>query len=559
MKTQPQQEQAMPRRAYSYSRFSSSKQRKGTSQERQDEWAQHLATEQGWTLDDTLQFRDKARSGFHGDNLKPTADLTRFLELVERGRISAGSVLIIENLDRLSRQEVDEAYDLFRKIIRSGIWIATRTPQRIYKRESGSFMDLMEPIWSMYLAHEESLKKSVRSAGGWKKARTLAAEQGRRIRGADHPAWLRPAGDAFEPIPERAAVLQHIFALSIQGLGSQLIRKELIRQRVPCWGRSGRWQDQYLRLILRGRQVLGEYQPYDKDGNPLGEPIPGYYPAVIDPETWALAQAAVSGRKRTCGRPAVGFTNLFTGLIFHAETKLPLCIRSHISAGRKYAYLAYARGEGIAIPYPEFESLALDTLAMLRPADVLEPTAESGEREERIAALTARVTALGLRQGQLQAAAADPEQDATPLLPILRQISDDLNRSGRELDGLKLESLTGRAEALTECQSLRTYRDEEARSPEERTELDRRIKAAIPSVVSEIWVQPQKVTLRTQIVHVQIFLRSGARRYVQLLPRKLHGVSPWQLHGHDLRAGAHRPEGQVRDTAGDADTPHIVG
>src|SRR5262249_34077678 len=96
-----------------------------------------------------------------------------------------------------------------------------------------------------------------------------------------------------------------------------------------------------------------------------------------------------------------------------------------------------------------------------------------------------------------------------------------------------------RAEALTECQTLRELRD--ATEGEERAELERRIRAALPSVVSEIWVQPQKVSQRHQIVHIQIYLRSGQSRCPQLLPRNLHGSAPWQVDGWDLRRGPFIP------------------
>src|SRR5437870_1300765 len=114
---------AMPRRAYSYSRVSDPKQVKGDGLRRQDDFAARICAEEGWCLDDSLHFADKGRSGYHGDNLKATADLARFLDLVKSGRVTASSVLIVENIDRLSRQEVDVAYDLFRGILKAGVWI----------------------------------------------------------------------------------------------------------------------------------------------------------------------------------------------------------------------------------------------------------------------------------------------------------------------------------------------------------------------------------------------------------------------------------------------------
>ena len=71
----------------------------------------------------------------------------------------------------------------------------------------------------------------------------------------------------------------------------------------------------------------------------------------------------------------------------------------------------------------------------------------------------------------------------------------------------------------------------------ERDELDQRIKAALPSVVAEIWTRAQRVGPRSQVTHVQIYLLSGERRYVQITPRKPYGVIPADWSGLDFRAG----------------------
>lgn len=119
--TDEDEEAAMPRRGYPYRRYSAGQQGKGDSLRRQGDWAKAVCKEQGWFYDDTYALDDKGKSGFHQKNLAPTAGLTRFLKLVEKGRITKGSVLLIENIDRLSRADVDTAHDLFRSIIRRGI------------------------------------------------------------------------------------------------------------------------------------------------------------------------------------------------------------------------------------------------------------------------------------------------------------------------------------------------------------------------------------------------------------------------------------------------------
>ena len=233
------QDAAMPRRAYSYTRFSKGTQAHGDSERRQTEWPAVVCAENGWTLDDTLSFVDRGRSGFHGRNLTPTAGLTQFRGLVERGRIARGSVLIVENIDRLSRQDVDTAHDLFRSIIKAGVWICTRVPPRVYRGDKeASFMDLLEPIWIMYVAYMESLKKSQRGAEAWAAARQAAAEH-HAPHNCQPPAWVRRDGDAYALIPDRAAAVRRMADLCRSGVGVYQIAAALRRDTPPCASRAG--------------------------------------------------------------------------------------------------------------------------------------------------------------------------------------------------------------------------------------------------------------------------------------------------------------------------------
>lgn len=534
---------AMPRRAYSYARFSSSSQRDGDSLRRQTDFPEQVCTQEGWCLDDTLKFIDKARSGFHGKNRTPTSALTRFLDLIKRGRIAPGSVLIVENLDRLSRQDVDVAHDLFRDIIKAGVWICTKTPFRIYKGESTtSFMDLLEPIWIMYVAYMESLKKSERCSAAWVTARQQARAKKAPVPGS-HPSWLRKTPTGYEIIPEAAEVVRRIHRLSQQGHGYPSIRKILEKEGTPSIGRSRRWSDPFLGKVLRGRQVLGEYHPHEDehgDRRPVGDPITGYYPAVITEEEWLRTQAAIESRSGKRGRRGRDVCNLFVGLAYEAASKTRLRIRSKQArlkdgSKRKHPYLTVQATGGPSIPYWEAEECILDTLAMLRTADVLDSTNRESERERRISELTARQTALTFRQERLTALAADPDEDLESNRAARKAVGEELAATARELDTLKLQSLTGRAEALGEVQTLSELRKKV--QGEEREELDRRIQAALPTVVSEIWMQVQKIAERTQIVHIQIFLRSGLRRYARVLPKNLREERPWAIGDHDLREG----------------------
>jgi hypothetical protein len=92
-----------PMKAYVYSRFSSTEQRKGDSLRRQTERAAAWCEGKGIALDETIAYSDLGVSGFRGKNRSEGA-LSLFLRACEQGRVKRGSFLILENLDRLSRE-----------------------------------------------------------------------------------------------------------------------------------------------------------------------------------------------------------------------------------------------------------------------------------------------------------------------------------------------------------------------------------------------------------------------------------------------------------------------
>ena len=136
------------------------------------------------------------------------------------------------------------------------------------------------------------------------------------------PSWLDLSKDrsSFVFVPERAKVVRKIFELSIGGLGSYSIAKQFGRQGVKPFGSSPKWDHTNIDNLLRNRATLGEYQPKSyaggsKKGVPMGDPIAGYYPAVIDEKTFIAAQEARRQHLRAGrGRKGTNLANLFTGI-----------------------------------------------------------------------------------------------------------------------------------------------------------------------------------------------------------------------------------------------------
>jgi DNA invertase Pin-like site-specific DNA recombinase len=514
-------------RAFSYIRFSSKKQQKGESFRRQSEFAVEVCRENGWVLDETLTLNDLGVSAFRGTNAKVGA-LAEFLEAIRIGRVLRGSVLIIESIDRLSRNKVGEALQLFISILNSGVSIVTREPRRTYTQDSiNDIAALLEPIIYMSRAHEESATKSFRLKDAWAKKKERAAASGLPMTRMA-PRWLELTEKGYRLIPERAATVREIFRLSAEGMGIQRILNHLVAnpKKYPPFGDSGRWRDSYVLQILSNRAVFGEFQPQMREeGNKrvnCGEPIKGYFPAVVSEDLFYQVQAGMKARFRVLGRPGEFETNLFTGIVWHAEDKTTMSVHTFRQATtpggetRPYRYLTSGatangsarRGKGLSFPYPPFEQAVLQALSELTPADVLGAEEEGDEREAEIADLTGKLLVLDHRIQDAEQKASDPDEETPEVyVGLLKTLHKTKKETVRRLEELKADAATCKAVNLGEVQSLLGLLG--SVMGDELKEVRRKLKGKVRSVVSEIWVHITRVTHMTRVAQVQIHLRNG--------------------------------------------------
>jgi DNA invertase Pin-like site-specific DNA recombinase len=148
--------------AYSYVRFSHPEQRLGDSLRRQTEAAAAYAAERWMVLDSSLK-PDMAVSAFRGRNRKQ-GNLADFLSKIQFGKVPKGSALLVESLDRLSREEIEESHNLLLSIVRAGVEVHTISDGQVYRRGE---MDVQKMIWSIFVlarSGEESKRKSERCA-----------------------------------------------------------------------------------------------------------------------------------------------------------------------------------------------------------------------------------------------------------------------------------------------------------------------------------------------------------------------------------------------------------
>jgi DNA invertase Pin-like site-specific DNA recombinase len=559
--------------AYSLIRYSQPHQKAGDSQRRQNDFAERWCRENGARLDKDLSMLLDGDGAFRGNHRRKTGrrakPFAEFLEDIENKLVLPGSILIVENVDRLSREEIDEAWELLRSILRAGIDVVTERPERRYAKKSlNNFAEILELKFAMYLAHEESAKKSERVGKAWREKKRRAAEARTPV-GRSCPAWIRlvdangapvPRGrrpapaDRYELIPERAAVVRRIFALAAE-MGSFRIAGLLAAEGVPCFGRKRKWLPEYVRLILREPPAYGAYQPRGRDAKGkiglAGDPIPGYYPAVVTEQEWRAANAVIRGRYRTCGQPGEDEANLFTGVLFDARSRERLHKRPTWKQGKRYEYLVAPRAEQRAwMPYRPVEEWLVRCLGGLRAEHVLPPGEEADARLRRISELSREVMALAGRLATLEAQQIDPATDPD-LLPSLQGGIVEARRRQRErtreLRALEEEANTSLTKWLGACQSVLSLLD----TPERR----RTAKARIRQLVESIWLVVQPVRHGCRVVHAQIYLRGGRRVYRTMRPDVLPpSFALWRCKDADFRAG------DIGDDAVNALRPeHLVG
>ncbi|MFZ0254082.1 MAG: recombinase family protein, partial [Gammaproteobacteria bacterium] len=289
------------RLAYSYIRFSTPDQLKGDSLRRQLELSRNYAEQHGLILDDKLKLRDIGVSAFKGDNIA-SGRLGAFLKAIDSGKVQRGSLLLIESLDRLTRDQMSKALSVFIEILNSGVSIVSLADGREYTTDSiNDIGNLIFSIIELSRAHHESLMKSKRVAAAWENKRQRATAGHILTRRA--PAWLREENGRFVAIPERAAIIRTIFQLCIEGYGTTAIIKRFNEQRINAWNgtieqstkRTG-WYGSYIQKILTNRAVMGELQPHmlvNGKRVPDGESLRGYFPTIIDEQTFYRAQGAL--------------------------------------------------------------------------------------------------------------------------------------------------------------------------------------------------------------------------------------------------------------------------
>ncbi|EKN3687828.1 TPA: recombinase family protein [Yersinia enterocolitica] len=293
--------------AYSYVRFSSKRQEQGDSVRRQTEMAEKYALEKGLTLS-SKNFQDLGISAFK-EGKRPS--LVDMLDTIENGQITAGSTIIIEALDRLSRRGIDATLETVKDILRKDVQVVSLSDGLLLTKNSlNDLQSIIRIAVAADLAHKESERKSsrLRETKGQQRQAALAGKAINKIL----PFWLQRASERYE-FSDKVHIAREIIRLKQEGKGSNMIAKTLNKQGVAGI-RSSQWNHASITKMLKHPALYGAYQTGEttKERELIKlDLIENYYPALISKEDWLLIQSDQS--KSTRGRRTTD--NPYSGLL----------------------------------------------------------------------------------------------------------------------------------------------------------------------------------------------------------------------------------------------------
>jgi DNA invertase Pin-like site-specific DNA recombinase len=393
--------------AISLIRFSTSKQSAGDSFRRQLALSQEFCDTKRWELNLSLHEKGACKhtaSAFRDENIRK-GPLSKFIALIEAGELPNNRqvILLVEEIDRLTRQVHDQAYDLCLRLMRLGVWICTMMDGEIYDLDSinNSLEKRLKLQLKLDAAREHSAKLSNRLNAVWenRRARIMAGE---KLVTDASPDWLKIEDDELVLPPAHKQTIIRINRECRNGLGVRATTKLFNAEpRVPTFSGAKFWSPTTIQRILENRATFGEATFYrvDKESEPgrvLRIPvhtIPDYYPKAISETDFILAKEARERRKGVGPIHKEGrFSNLFSGLA-KCGCGASLCYSVKGRNRRDYLFCVHATHDRGCENHRHYgyQQIEHEVLALLMLFDVSRLTGQSNNRAAEIEAIEAQV------------------------------------------------------------------------------------------------------------------------------------------------------------------------
>ncbi len=257
-------------------------------------------------------------SGFKGKNFSNESALSAFLKLVESGAVEPGSVLVVENMDRLSRQSILPCMTKFMEIINKGVSLGVISQNKILDTKSitENPMELMLVLVEFARANNESETKSKRTKSIIA-AKIEKANRGEKVWFAvQKPSWIVGFKDGeFILDDDRVKLVKNIFAHYLAGHSCTRIANDLNKSKIPTLRkfRKGIWTNSTVACLLKNKNCIGwiGINDFEQDD---------YFPAIVADKVFQLTQQKLAFNVKNRGGSKYGLVrNLFKNLLTCAE------------------------------------------------------------------------------------------------------------------------------------------------------------------------------------------------------------------------------------------------
>ena len=549
--------------AVDYGRFSNTVQELGDSKRRQKSLADAWATRTGIPID--LRLSDEGVSGRLVARREDadSYDLARFLKCIESGRVQPGDYLLLENFDRLSREQEVPAASLLLNILNAGVKVVQLAPYELELTAKSDMFSIFRAVMELSRGHGESERKHQLCAASYANNRAAAMGAGESYQGA-LPAWVRREGSGrgarnrpVALVEERAAVVRMIYRWAAEGMGYTAIVHRLAAERVsPFGGRqprldpdtgsqartrkgrlrwekvgecmgAGRWTRSYVVDLLRDKAAMGLLT------TKTGETVP--IPAAVTEDEWMAAQDGRAERNKHRGRSRkAGPENLFQGLLTDARTGEGYFAITRQGRGRTWRVLINAGGksnesEGTSFPEPVFEAAVLTCLR-----EVLASEVTTSEGPDRVAVLAGRLEQVREQLKEMTAELRGMEKRPRGALQVMAELEEEESRLEEERRRAEHEAKHPLSETCGQARTLLEVIDTAEKRLRLRSLLRRIVEGIWVLVVPRGWDRLAAVQMRFKDGRVRSYL---IRYQKDVMPtgirasrrKRERGVDTWQV------------------------------
>ena len=402
-------------RVFTYARWSTDPQSWGDSERRQRTAAESWCAHNDCALADE-RFIDAGVSARSGRNRQ--GNLGRLLSIAK-----PGDILLVEDADRLSRQDWLTGMNFLSEILAKGVKVVTLSngneiTEDNFRRNPGVFLPA---ILKQFLANDENEKRAHRVREAMDTKRRLI-EQGKATFGR-LPGWLRwsapPKDSNRKPVvvSEKVETVRKIFKLCIEGKGVQEIVNLMRDTPAVANTKNPNWNKGSVHHLLKDRAVLGIH---------VGSDTPNVFPQIIDRETFALAAEKLKQRKNYSVVLKHRNNSLFTNIAVCAKCGQPLRKQSCRGSGKTYYYLVCGGHlqkksdcKFASVSYAQFESSF--AFALTHSVKIRELLSEDGSAPSQIDRFRDELAAVQGRLNELLKELRD-ETPARRVMDLIKEL-----------------------------------------------------------------------------------------------------------------------------------------